>query len=302
MSFEQKMSRMTMVILGLGMVFSAICPAQMATFPSPPPLPPPAQSVSDQATNNAPVTAPTPALTPSAPSPSNEAAPTNSAGSVTIPPAPEVSNAVPATAALINSMTALDDKVPLEPGDRISFRVIEDQDAPSSMLVTDLGEVEFPYVGPVKVQGETCYQVAVKLKKILEVDYYKRATVIISLDIVVGQEKPQAPQAPHEVVWLVGQVRQVGPMEISPTEPTTVSQIIMRAGGFGDMADQRKVKIIHRADLTRVSAGLSPEIDSGTPQDAEVVDVKAVFDGRSTLDPVVKPNDYIIVPKRLINF
>ena len=288
-----------MGIVGIWAGFSAICSAQMGAFPSPPPLPPPTQSVPDQATNNAPDTAPAP----SSPSPSNEAALTNSTGSVPVaPPPPGASNALPATAALINSMAALDDKVPLEPGDRLSFRVIEDQDAPVSMVVTDLGEVDFPYVGPVKVQGDTCYQVALKLKKFLEVDYYKRATVIISLDAVVGQEKPPVPQAPHELVWLVGQVRQVGPIEISPTEPTTVSQIIMRAGGFGDMADQRKVKIIHRADLTRVSAGLSPEIDSGTPQDAEVVDVKAVFDGRSTLDPVVKPNDYIIVPKRLINF
>jgi protein involved in polysaccharide export with SLBB domain len=99
------------------------------------------------------------------------------------------------------------------------------------------------------------------------------------------------------MVWVVGQVRQVGPQEIAPNQPMTVSQIILRAGGFGDFADQRKVKIIHRANLNG-GGDLAPSDGS----DAQIVDVKAVFDGQSRSDPVVRPNDYIIVPKRLVNF
>jgi protein involved in polysaccharide export with SLBB domain len=199
-------------------------------------------------------------------------------------------------------MDVLDDKVALEAGDRISFRVIEDQDDAVPRLVTDTGEVDFPYVGRMKVAGLTCRQVALQLKKLLEVDYYKRATVIVGLDIIVGHTAAATQQA-AKMAWIVGQVRQVGPQELPELQPLTVSQIILRAGGFGDFADERKVRIVHRA-----TAPSSPVKTTGESQDADsgpggqVVDVKSVFEGHSTFDPIVQPNDLIIVPKRLINF
>ena len=36
-------------------------------------------------------------------------------------------------------------------------------------------------------------------------------------------------------------------------------------------------------------------------KDGDVIDVKSVFDGKSAADPVVKPGDYIIVPKKWVN-
>ncbi len=195
-------------------------------------------------------------------------------------------------------MDVLDDKVTLEAGDRISFRVIEDQDDAVPRLVTDTGEVDFPYVGRMKVAGLTCRQVALQLKKLLEVDYYKRATVIVGLDIIVGHTTAATQQA-AKMAWIVGQVRQVGPQELPELQPLTVSQIILRAGGFGDFADERKVRIVHRA-----TASSSPvkTTDADSAPGGQVVDVKSVFEGHSTFDPVVQPNDLIIVPKRLINF
>jgi protein involved in polysaccharide export with SLBB domain len=191
-------------------------------------------------------------------------------------------------------MEALDDKNPLEVGDTISFRVIEDRDDAVTRTVTDTGEVDFPYIGLLNVEGKTCHQVAVELKKLLEVDYYKRATVIVGLDVIYGQERTK-----HDFAWLIGEVRQEGPQELSKIQPLTVSQIILRAGGFSDYADQRKVRIIHRSALSS-AAGVPPDISKS--KDGETIDVKAVFDGKSSLDPIVKPDDYIIVPKRIVNF
>jgi protein involved in polysaccharide export with SLBB domain len=199
-------------------------------------------------------------------------------------------------------MTALDDKVLLEAGDRISFRVIEDRDDAVSRLITDTGEVDFPYIGRLKVAGLTCRQVAQQLKKLLEVDYYKRATVIVGLDIIVGHSA-ETTQDMTRIVWIVGQVRQVGPQQLPKLLPLTVSQIVLRAGGFGDFADERKVRVVHRAAAPSPSEktpGESPDADSAP--EGQIVDVKSVFEGRSTYDPIVQPNDLIIVPKRLVNF
>jgi protein involved in polysaccharide export with SLBB domain len=178
----------------------------------------------------------------------------------------------------------------------VSFRVIEDRDDAVSRIVTDTGEVDFPYIGRVKVEGKTCHQVAVEVKKLLEVDYYKRATVIVGLDLIVGEDKTK----PKDMAWVMGEVRQVGPLELLKQQPMTVSQLIMRAGGFGDFADQRKVKVIHR--LTGSPSATESANDISDAKDFQIIDVKSVFDGKSASDPVVKPGDYIIVPKKFINF
>jgi protein involved in polysaccharide export with SLBB domain len=188
-------------------------------------------------------------------------------------------------------MEELDDKTLLEDGDTISFRVIEDRDDPVQRVVTDTGEVDFPYIGRVKVESKSCHAVAIEVKKLLEIDYYKRATVIVGLDTIIGDDKTK----PKDLAWVMGEVRQVGPQELLKQQPMTVSQLVMRAGGFGDFADQRKVKLVHHDD------------DKGTGQagdaakDTEIIDVKSVLDGKSLADPLVKPGDYIIVPKKFFN-
>ena len=271
------------ILAGLWLAVPVPGSAQMSTFPTPPPLAPPSDgpgTKSDPAATDDSI-----ALTEKKVLDSAEAPATNSA------PAP---SAPPVTAATLTSMTALDDKARLEAGDTISFRVIEDRDQAVSRVVTDTGEVDFPYIGRVKVEGKTCYEVAVEVKKLLEVDYYKQATVIVGLDLIIGEDKTK----PKDLAWVVGEVRDVGPVELQKAQPVTVSQAIMRVGGFGEFADQHKVKLIHRGSE---SVGTAPANVSNI-KDFQVVDVKAVFDGKSAADPVLRAGDYIIVPKRLFNY
>jgi protein involved in polysaccharide export with SLBB domain len=289
-----------MGIVGIWAVFTGSSFAQISTFPAPPPLEPVPKPAPDQP-------APNPSGT-LAPPPSDVASPaqaTNGGSTgIATPTASQAAVAAsanaPVSAATLTSMTALDDKVPLQPGDRISFRVLEDQDDAVPRIVTDTGEVDFPYVGRLKVTGKTCRQVAIQLKQLLEVDYYKRATVIVGLDVIVGQSTAAA--STHDLVWVIGQVRSVGPQEISKLQPLTVSQIILRAGGFGDFADQRKVKIIHRGANSVVTNNPDSSDVASNSQDTLIVDVKAVYEGESKDDPIVQPNDYIIVPKKFVNF
>jgi len=270
------------------LVLPALGHAQMSTFPAPPPLAPPSDHASDD-----------PAKAPAAPTSDStdsiaaaekkvlESAESSLTNSPSSPAAP------PVTAATLSSMAALDDKVALEAGDTISFRVIEDRDDAVSRIVTDTGEVDFPYIGRVKVEGKTCHQVAVEVKKLLEVDYYKQATVIVGLDLIIGEDKTK----PKDMAWVVGEVRAVGPLELVKAQPITVSQAIMRAGGFGEFADQRKVKLIHRS-----AAADGAPASLAAARDFQVVDVKSVFEGKSVADPVIRPGDYVIVPKQFVNF
>lgn len=176
-----------------------------------------------------------------------------------------------------NSMAALDDKKKLGSNDFVSFRVVEDRDNESQRLrVNDNGELEVPYIGPVPAQGKSCKQLAYDIKGALEREYYYHATVILALDRVSEKSRGR--------IYVYGSVRAQGPQEIPPDETYTASKAVIRAGGFGDFANKRKVKVTRRdgKDFT--------------------VDLKRVIeDGKTDEDVVLQPDDQIYVPQRLIN-
>jgi Periplasmic protein involved in polysaccharide export len=177
-----------------------------------------------------------------------------------------------------NSMAVLDDKKRLGPDDFVSFRVVEDRDNESQRLrVNDNGELEVPYIGLVPAQGKTCRELAYNIKSALEKEYYYHATVILAVDRVVTNRGARS----TFMALLKGQ----GPQEIPPDEIYTVSKAVIRAGGFGDFADKRKVKITRKDG-----------------QDM-VVDLKRVIEqGHTEDDVVLRPDDQIYVPQRLVNF
>jgi protein involved in polysaccharide export with SLBB domain len=177
-------------------------------------------------------------------------------------------------------MEVLDDKRPLEIGDRLSMRVVEDRKDPVGLIVTDSGEVEVPLIGRVPAKGKTCKELAFTVKAQLEREYYYKATVIIGLDF-------QTLKSPGRI-YVTGQVRNQGPLDIPPGEAFTVSRAIIRAGGFADFANKRRVKLVRK---------------DGEKTRTIIVDVQAVVNkGLTDKDPIVEPEDMIVVPERLINF
>ena len=176
-----------------------------------------------------------------------------------------------------NSMEVLDDKKKLGPNDFVSFRVVEDRDNDSQRLrVNDSGELEVPYVGLVLAQGKTCKELAFNIKSALEKEYYYHATVILAVDRVSEKSRGR--------IYVYGSVKSQGPQEVPPDESYTVSKAVIRAGGFGDFANKRKVKVTRKngKDFT--------------------VDLKRVIEeGHTEEDVVLQPDDQIYVPQRLIN-
>jgi polysaccharide biosynthesis/export protein len=176
-----------------------------------------------------------------------------------------------------NSMEVLDDKKKLGSNDFVSFRVVEDRDNDSQRLrVNDSGELEVPYIGLVPAQGKTCKELAFNIKSALEKEYYYHATVILAVDRVSDKSRGR--------IYVYGSVKSQGPQEVPPDENYTVSKAVIRAGGFGDFANKRKVKVTRKdgKDFT--------------------VDLKRVIEeGHTEEDVVLQPDDQIYVPQRLIN-
>ncbi len=174
-------------------------------------------------------------------------------------------------------MAVLDDKKKLGPNDFVSFRVVEDRDNDSQRLrINDNGELEVPYVGLVSAEGRTCKELAYTIKSLLEKEYYYHATVILAVDRVSEKSRGR--------IYVYGSVKVQGPQEIPPDESYTVSKAIIRAGGFGDFANKRKVKVTRKN---------GKEFN---------VDLKRVIEeGHTEEDMVLVPDDQIYVPQRLIN-
>ncbi len=189
--------------------------------------------------------------------------------------------AVPPRAALVSSMEDLDDKHKLATGDRLSFRIIEDQEDPKQVVVSDLGDVELPYIGRFPALNKTCRQLAGELKVELEKKYYYQATVIVAVD-VMNKSRGR--------VYLVGELRMAGAMEIPSDEEFTLSKAILRAGGFTKSADKKSVKVTRKG---------SSDVETKTFT-VNLVDI--LEKGQTRDDLLLEPGDLIFVPSRAVNF
>ncbi len=230
------------------------------------------------------------ALAPSAP----PAAPPTAAPTVTPPPASAAVLGAPPTNTVALSSNALpaslsgyvpDDKYKLRAGDKVAFQILEDRDLPKSLVVADSGELDLPYIGRVMAAEKSCKQLAAEIKASLEQEYYYRATVVIALDVAnkyLGR------------VYVWGQVRNQGPIDIAVNENITAGRAILRAGGFGDFANKKKVRLVR--------GGGAGGANAGGKQTFELNMVEILEEGKTEKDLPLLPDDFIIVPSRLINF
>lgn len=179
-----------------------------------------------------------------------------------------------------NLMDSLDDQYRLGPGDTVVYQVLEDQDAPTNLVLTDSADLEVPYYGLVHAGGKTCQELAEQIKSLLQKNLYYQATVVIALGVenknwVTGK------------VYVTGQVKNPGSYPIPSTENMTVSKAILAAGGFSDFSDQKRVRLIQK---------------NGGAQQTYIINVVDVWKGDVNKDMEVQPGDMVVVPARLINY
>jgi protein involved in polysaccharide export with SLBB domain len=172
-------------------------------------------------------------------------------------------------------MEAVDPDKKLSPGDQVTYEIVEDKDGGIPRVVSATGELDVPPLGRVKVAGKTTREAEYDLKRRLEVDYYYKATVNLSIDRVSPTIVTSG------TVYLAGEVRAVGPVEMISGTPLKLSEAILKAGGFGPWAEERKVQVTRRG--------------GGAPQ---VIDVKEILQkGRIEKDINLQDGDRVYVPQ-----
>lgn len=186
-------------------------------------------------------------------------------------------------------MDKLDDTIPLQLGDKVSVRIVEDRDKTLSLFVQDSGDIQAPHLGLVHAAGLTCKRVALTMKKELEKQYFQQATVIVALEQGVRNQFRPKELVGVEYFTVFGQVAKQGKYEMLPDEPVTIASAILRAGGPSQFANLGKVKIIRK-----------------TPNKGNVpivVNVKDIMEnGQLDKDIPIRKDDVIIVPEKIFNF
>lgn len=205
-------------------------------------------------------------------------------------PAPVPTGEVARSAAVLNSMDVLDDSQVIESGDVISMRVVEDRGSPQQMRVGATGEVNAPHIGLVKAAGRTCRQLAFEVKRRLELNFYNSATVVVAIDLKRQDDPNARPIRTSEIDFFTvyGQVLRQGKYELPSDEDITISQAILRAGGFAQFANPQKVKLVRK-----------------TPQGNKTILVNLdsiMRQGNLEYDVYIRSNDVLIVDEKKVNF
>jgi protein involved in polysaccharide export with SLBB domain len=156
--------------------------------------------------------------------------------------------AATASAGLLNSMEVLDNTRAIRPGDVISLRVVEDRREAIQTTVSVTGEIQAPYMGLVRAAGKTSRQLAETIKTELERSYFKVATVIVVIDRTREEQRGGSGGNSVDMEFFTGfgQVIRQGKYELPQDEDVTISQAILRAGGFAQFGNPKKVRVVRK--------------------------------------------------------
>jgi len=147
---------------------------------------------------------------------------------------------------MLTSMDVLDNNRPISPGDTISIRILEDRREALQQKVAVTGEVQAPYVGLITARGKTCRDLAFTLKRELEKNFFKNATVVIAIDQLNPDDQIREREVDLEFYVMFGFVAKQGKYDLPSNEDISISQAILRAGGFAQFANKEKVKVIRK--------------------------------------------------------
>ena len=208
----------------------------------------------------------------------------------TVPGAMESRGGSAMAAGGLNSMEVLDNVRAIRPGDVVSFRVIEDRKEPRQVTVGVTGEIQAPYVGLVKAAGRTSRALADAIKVELERSYFKKATVIVVIDQTREESRgPGVYNIDLEFFTVFGQVLRQGKYELPSDEDITISQAILRAGGFAQFGNPKQVKVVR-------------QLPDGQNKTILVNCDDIMRKGNLNKDIYIRSGDVVIVDEKKVNF
>lgn len=161
----------------------------------------------------------------------------------------------------------------LQPGDLVDIQVYMEDNMSRVLRLSGTGTITFPLVGSIKLSGLTLEQAEMRLATRLR-SYIKNPQVSMLVK-----------EYGNKTVYVLGQVSKPAAIEIPPEKPLTVLEAITSVGGFTDIANTSKVRVL------RMENGKQKAID---------VDVSQITkQGNKSMDISLRPGDVVFVPQSM---
>ncbi len=161
----------------------------------------------------------------------------------------------------------------LQPGDLVDIQVYMEDNMNRVLRLSGNGTITFPLVGNIKLSGLTLEQAEMRLAGRLR-SYIKNPQVSMLVK-----------EYGNKTVYVLGQVSKPSAIQIPPERPLTVLEAITSVGGFTDIANTSKVRVL------RVENGKQKTID---------VDVSQITkQGNKSMDIPLQPGDVVFVPQSM---
>ena len=147
----------------------------------------------------------------------------------------------------------------LSAGDIIKVHVMGQEDLSVEVPVSDTGEIIYPLLGELKVEGLTREETERLVYQKLKPDYLVEPVVSVTI-------------LKYRQIFLQGQVKLAGPYAYTPG--LSLRRAILDAGGFTDLANQDKIYVVNEFE----PQGKERRVDMDYQvQPGDIVTVKASF-------------------------
>ena len=147
-----------------------------------------------------------------------------------------------------NAMEDPKPDVKLRPGQTIGIRILEDKREKIHLIIAGTGEINAPYVGPLKASGLTSEELAAKVKSELEKSFFLRATVLVTLE-ESSEGKVITCFLQPGVISIQGQVARAGTYELPQKSELNVSDLLAWAGGHTSKKQVPTIKILRKTPV-----------------------------------------------------
>ena len=161
----------------------------------------------------------------------------------------------------------------LQPGDLLEIQVFREETMDRTLRISGRGSITFPFVGAVQVAGLSLQEAEQRLEENLTT-YLKNPQVSMLVK-----------EYGNKTVYVLGQVQKPAAIQIPPEKSLTVLEAITSVGGFTDIANTSKVRVL------RMQNGKQTTLD---------VDVSQITkQGNKALDISLLPGDVVFVPQSM---
>lgn len=167
-------------------------------------------------------------------------------------------------------------EIKLQTGDRLLVKIFPEDPyiRGGDMVVSSEGDITLPLLGKIKVEGLTAVETEREIVKRLAQDYLVNPVVVI--------EVTQNVHVQQRSLSILGQVQKPGTYQLPQEKVLTLLELVSMAGGFTDVANVKKIKVIRKeGGKVQVIRANAEAIISGSAPDVELKEQDVIHVGES---------------------